>query len=90
MLSLPAYLLGVAEVIAIAAALGTGASALRRRLVPEWSGPPGWLATGVLAVAMLIWVCELLGALGLFAEVPLVLCAMALGLLVRFGLSASA
>lgn len=66
MLDLPRYLLGVAELLLLAGFAGLGAHSLRVRLLPGWSGPPGWLATGVLASAMLILVAEVLGSFGLF------------------------
>ena len=64
MLSAGAYLAGAAELaILLAGAVAAGA-ALRGRLLPGFSGPPGWLATAVLALATLIWVGELLGTVG--------------------------
>jgi hypothetical protein len=70
MLDLPRYLLGIAETLLLAGFAGLGASSLRARLLPSWSGPPAWLATGVIALALLIWVAELLGSVALFEPLP--------------------
>jgi hypothetical protein len=74
------YLLGVAELVAIAAALGLGAYHVRALIVPSWTGALGRLAEVTLGLSALIVVSELLGLLGLFEEVPLVLACALLGL----------
>jgi hypothetical protein len=66
MLDLPRYLLGVAEILVLAGFAGLGAHSLRVRLLHGWSGPPAGLATGVLGLALLIWMAELLGSFGSF------------------------
>src|SRR5680860_222267 len=66
MLDLPRYLSGVAEVALLAGFAAMGASALRSRLLPGFSGAPAHLAAAVLALALLIWVAELLGSFGLY------------------------
>jgi hypothetical protein len=66
MLDLPRYLLGVAEILLLAGFAGLGASAVRARLLPNFSGAPAYLATGVVALALLIWTAELLGSFGVF------------------------
>jgi hypothetical protein len=73
------YLLGAAELAVIAAALGLGAYHLRALLVPAWMGALARLAEVVIAISMLILVSELLGALGLFKEVPLLIGYVAAG-----------
>jgi hypothetical protein len=90
MLSAGAYLLGTFELaLVLAGALAAG-DALRRRLLPCFSGPPGWLATAVLALATLIWAGELLGTFGLFDEVPYVIVVAAAGLGLRLALRPAA
>jgi hypothetical protein len=74
------YLLGAAELAVIAAALGLGAYHLRALLVPAWMGALARLAEVVIAISMLILVSELIGALGLFKQIPLVLVSVAAGL----------
>jgi hypothetical protein len=74
------YLLGAAELAVIAAALGLGAYHLRALLAPAWMGALARLAEVVIAISMLILVSEVIGALGLFQEIPLVLVSVAAGL----------
>jgi hypothetical protein len=68
------YLLGVAELALLVGFAWLGAAALRRRLVPELSSAPAFLASLVLAAALLIWVAELLGTVGAFEPVPYLCC----------------
>src|SRR5688572_21620514 len=86
MLSAGAYLLGAAELALLLAGAGAAGDALRRRLLPGFSGPPGGLATAVLALATLIWAGELLGTIGLFEEIPYVIVVAAGGLGLRLAL----
>jgi hypothetical protein len=79
MLDLPRYLLGAAEILLLAGFALLAGSALRRRLLPDFNGPPAWLAAGVLALAILIGVAELLGSFGWLAPVPLLLLVAAVG-----------
>src|SRR3954469_8628229 len=67
------YLLGAAELAVIFAALGLGAYHLRALLAPAWTGALARLAEVVIGISMLILVAELLGVLGLFKEVPLLI-----------------
>jgi hypothetical protein len=87
MLDLPRYLLGVLEIIVLAGFAGLGASALRARLLPSFSGAPALLVTAVLAFAILVGVAELLGSFGLFEPVPYLvgIAAVGLGLSLRVG-----
>jgi hypothetical protein len=64
----------------IATALGLGAYHLRALLAPAWTGALARLAEVVIGVSMLILVAELLGVLGLFKEVPLLIGFVAAGL----------
>src|SRR5215204_1997190 len=74
------YLLGAAELAVIATALGLGAYHLRALLAPAWTGALARLAEVVIGISMLILVSELLGPLGLFKEVPLLIGYVAAGL----------
>src|SRR6266545_4198405 len=74
------YLLGAAELAVIATALGLGAYHLRALLAPAWTGALARLAEVVIGISMLILVAELLGVLGLFKEVPLLIGFIAAGL----------
>jgi hypothetical protein len=64
------YLLGVAELLWLVGFAWAGASRVRRRWLAEVGGEAGLLATGVLAVALLIWVAEVLGTVSAFKPVP--------------------
>jgi hypothetical protein len=74
------YLLGAAELAVIFTALGLGAYHLRALLAPAWTGALARLAEVVIGFSMLILVAELLGALGLFKEAPLLIGFVAAGL----------
>ena len=65
MLSLGSYLLGAAELALVALSLGFSAYRLRRRLMPAWEGAPARLVEAIVAVALLIWISEILGTFGL-------------------------
>src|SRR4051812_18890387 len=79
MLSASRYLLGVLEIALLLGFAWLGAAAARRRLVPELIGAPSHLATAVLALAVLIWVAELLGSFSAFEAVPYLLLVAAIG-----------
>jgi hypothetical protein len=64
------YLLGVAELALLVGCAGLGASSVRARLLPRLTGAPAGLAAGVMALAVLIWVAELLGTVGWFKPIP--------------------
>ncbi len=66
MVSFGSYLLGVAQVAVVVAALGFSAYRLRQRLLPGWGGAPARLIETIVAVALLIWLSEILGTFGLF------------------------
>jgi hypothetical protein len=86
MLDLPRYLLGVLELAWIVGFASYGASAIRTRLLPVFSGAPAYLATAVLALAILIWAGELLGSFALFEPVPYLIGVATAGLGLRWGL----
>ncbi len=72
------YLLGVGSLCVVCVSLAVAAVALRRRLLPEWSGAPARLAEAIAGLALLIAILELLGAIGLFRLAPIVVaCALA-------------
>ena len=76
MLSLGSYLWGAAQVAVVAFSLGFAAFGLRRRLLPSWEGAPARLVEGVVAVALLVWIAEVLGTFGLFYAGTLVAAAI--------------
>jgi hypothetical protein len=64
------YLQGAVELIWLVGFAWLGASRVRRRLLAELEGEAGFLATAVVAIALLIWIAELLGTVSLFKPVP--------------------
>ncbi len=80
MLDLPRYLLGVAELALLVGFATLGASALRARMLPTFSGAPAHLATAVIALALLIWAAEILGSFALLEPVPYLAAVVAVGL----------
>jgi hypothetical protein len=86
MLDLARYLLGVLEIALLVGFAVLGALTLRVRLLPAFSGAPAHLASGVIALALLIWTAELLGSLGLFEPMPYLAAVALAGLGFRLGL----
>ncbi len=63
--SLGSYLLGAAEVAVVALSLGFSSYRLRQRLMPGWDDAPARLVEAIVAVALLIWISEILGTFAL-------------------------
>jgi hypothetical protein len=74
------YLLGVAELALLVGFAWLGASSVRARLLPRFRGVPAQLATAVMALALLVWVAELLGTMGWFKPVPYLIGVVVVGL----------
>jgi hypothetical protein len=66
LVSAGSYLLAALSLAAVALSLGFSAVRLRRRLIPTWQGAPAHLVESILAIALLIWLSELLGTVNLF------------------------
>ena len=66
MVSLGSYLLGALQLALVAGPIGFAAWRLRQRLLPRWAGAPARLVESIAAVAMVIWLSEILGTFGLF------------------------
>ncbi len=77
------YLLGALELLWLVGFAWLGASRVRRRLLAEVGGEAGFLATVVVALALLIWVAELLGTVSAFKPVPYLVAMAAVGLALR-------
>ncbi|HWB69546.1 MAG TPA: hypothetical protein VG518_06180, partial [Solirubrobacterales bacterium] len=65
MVSAGSYILSAAGLAALGLSLGASAVLIRRRLLSTWEGAPARLVEAVLAMALLVWLGELLGTLGL-------------------------
>ncbi|HEY7257141.1 MAG TPA: hypothetical protein VH476_10715 [Solirubrobacterales bacterium] len=70
------YILTAAMVAAVVLAVGFSAVRIRRRLMPEWEGAPSHLVDAILAIALLIWVSELLGVMQILYAWTLVACSL--------------
>jgi len=71
------YALGILALAITVGALATTALALRRRFLPAWEGAPARLSEIVLGLAVMTAILELLGTVGLFRLVPIVLVTVA-------------
>jgi hypothetical protein len=67
------YLLGVVELLLLVGFAWFGAGRVCGRLLPRFEGAPAYLATAVIALALLLWSAELLGTFGALDPVPLIL-----------------
>jgi hypothetical protein len=72
------YVLGVSLLALLVGSLGFSAVSLRRRLLPGWEGAPARLVEAIAGVALLIWLSELLGLVGLLHAWALVGASVAL------------
>src|ERR1700749_2870919 len=81
------YLLGVAAVLCVLGSVGVGAAALRRYLLPDWRGAYARLAEIVTGCALLVGIMEVLGTVGLFRLVPMLVGSIAVGAALRLGLT---
>ena len=74
------YLLGIVSLALTLVPLALAAFALRRRYFRGWTGALARLGELVIGLALLIAVLELLGAVGLFRLLPIVLACITVGL----------
>jgi len=74
------YILSAILLAVLVLSLGFSAVRLRQRFLPDWEGAPAYLVDAIVGVALLIWLSELLGVIGLFYAWILVLASMALAL----------
>ncbi|HEX7280311.1 MAG TPA: hypothetical protein VF255_11910, partial [Solirubrobacterales bacterium] len=73
------YLLGVIEILLLGGFAWLGGAAVRQWSLPRVEGAPAHLASAVIALALLIWAAELLGAFGWLEPVSLLLLVVAAG-----------
>jgi hypothetical protein len=76
------YVLSVALLALLVGSLGFSAVGLRRRLLPAWEGAPARLVEAIVGVALLIWLAEILGVVGLLYGWLLVAASLAVALAV--------
>jgi len=80
MVDLGSYLLGVVQLALVVGPLAFSAYRLRQKLLPTWEGAPARLVESIVWVALLIWLSELLGAVGLFYAGTLIAASVLTGL----------
>ena len=78
MVSAGSYILSALALAAVGLSLGFSAFTLRQRLLPAWEGAPARLVEAVTAIALLIWLGELLGTVGLFYAWALIIASLLL------------
>ncbi len=78
MVNAGSYALSVALLAIVAGSIGFSAFRIRRHLLPDWDGAPARLVELVIAVALLLWLCQLLGLFGLLYASTLVIEALLL------------
>jgi len=66
--SVGSYLVSALALVVVGLSVVFTAYRVRRKLLPSWSDAPARLVESVVAVALLIWLGELLGTFGLFYE----------------------
>jgi hypothetical protein len=62
------YVVSALALVVVGGSVGFTAYGLRRRLMPAWEGAPARLVESIVAIALLIWLGEILGTFGLFYE----------------------
>ncbi len=80
------YALGVVTLAIVAGSLAFAAVRIRRRWLHEWTGAPARLAECVIGIALLTGVMQVLGTVGLFRLVPLVVGCAVVGLVSAWAL----
>src|ERR1700750_2389738 len=76
MVDLGSYLLGALQLALVVGPICFSAYRLRQRLLPGWAGAPARLVGAIAAVALVIWISEVLGAFGLFYAGTLIVAAL--------------
>ncbi len=66
MVSFGSYLLGAFELVLVVGSVAFSGYRLRARLLPSWAGAPARLVEAIVAIALVLWISELLGTFDLF------------------------
>jgi hypothetical protein len=66
MVSVGSYLVGAVQLALVVVPVYRAAWRLRQKLLPGWVGAPARLVESIVAVALVIWISEVLGTFGLF------------------------
>jgi hypothetical protein len=84
MVNAGSYLLGAVQLALVVLPLTFSAYRLRQRLLPSWNGAPARLVEAITFVALLIWISEILGTVGLFYAGTVIVASLLLGLGIWF------
>jgi hypothetical protein len=76
MVNLGSYLFGALQLALVVGPIGFSAYRLRQRLLPAWKGAPARLVELITAIALVIWISEILGTFGLFYAGTLIAAAL--------------
>ena len=87
MVSAWSYVISALALVVVGGSIGFTSYRLRRRLMPAWEGAPARLVESIVAIALLIWLGEILGTVGLFYAWALVGSALLLAVAARAFLS---
>jgi hypothetical protein len=80
MLDLGTYVAGSVSIVVVVTVLGWGCARVRQAMLPEWSGPPARLAEVVIAVATALGLAQILGSLGEFRRIPMLIAYLTAGI----------
>jgi hypothetical protein len=83
MVNAGSYLLGAAQLALVVVPLAFSAYRLRQKLLPVWTGAPARLVESITFVALLIWISEVLGTVGLFYAGTLIAASLLIGFAAR-------
>jgi hypothetical protein len=72
------YIVSAIALVLIGLSVGFTAYRLRQRLMSSWEGAPARLVEAVVAIALLVWLGEILGTVGLFYAWPFVIASVGL------------
>jgi hypothetical protein len=76
--SVGTYIFSALALVVVGLSVGFTAFRLRQGLLPDWLGAPARLVEAVVAIALLIWLGEVLGTVGLFYDWVLVISSLLL------------
>src|SRR3954465_5892438 len=79
-MSLQQHTLGTLALLAVVVPVALGAFSVRRRILPTWAGSSARLAEAIIGLATVVFVAELLGAVGLFGRTAVVVTSAAVGI----------
>jgi hypothetical protein len=74
------YLGSTLELLVFVGLLASASAVMRTSLFPGWRGTPARLVELILAITAAVLIGEVLGLIGLLKEIPLLLCAVAVGI----------